>query len=146
MGSGALASTGFPINRERTAELLGFASILENSLDGVSSRDFATEAIYLCAQTMVDLSRLAEEIILWTTTEFSYAEISDAFSSTSSMMPQKKNAIVPEIFRAKTSQVLGDLVGAMGIVKSLPLSYNLDPAGTHKKSLELRPTRQFRRF
>jgi len=126
MGSGALASTGFPINRERTAELLGFESILENSLDGVSSRDFATEAIYLCAQTMVDLSRLVEEIILWTTKEFSYAEISDAFSSTSSMMPQKKNAIVPEIFRAKTSQVLGDLVGAMGLLKSLPLSYNLD--------------------
>ena len=126
MGSGALASTGFPINRERTAELLGFESILENSLDGVSSRDFATEAIYLCAQTMVDLSRLAEEIILWTTKEFSYAEISDAFSSTSSMMPQKKNAVVPEIFRAKTSQVLGDLVGAMSILKSLPLSYNLD--------------------
>jgi argininosuccinate lyase len=126
MGSGALASTGFPINRERTAELLGFESILENSLDGVSSRDFATEAIYLCAQTMVDLSRLAEEIILWTTKEFSYAEISDAFSSTSSMMPQKKNAVVPEIFRAKTSQVLGDLVGAMGLLKALPLSYNLD--------------------
>ncbi len=126
MGSGALASTGFPISRERIAELLGFESILENSLDGVSSRDFASEAIYLCAQTMVDLSRLAEEIILWTTKEFSYAEISDAFSSTSSMMPQKKNAIVPEIFRAKTSQVLGDLMGAMGLLKSLPLSYNLD--------------------
>ena len=126
MGSGALASTGFPINRERTAELLGFESILENSLDAVSSRDFATEAIYLCAQTMVDLSRLAEEIILWTTKEFSYAEISDAFSSTSSMMPQKKNAVVPEIFRAKTSQLLGDLVGAMSILKALPLSYNLD--------------------
>ncbi len=75
---------------------------------------------------MTDLSRLAEEIILWTTKEFSFAEISDRHASTSSMMPQKKNAIVPEIFRARTSQVLGDLVGAMGLVKALPLSYNLD--------------------
>ncbi len=100
--------------------------MLENSIDAVSSRDFATEAIYVCAQSMTDLSRLAEELILWSTKEFSIAEMSDEFSSTSSMMPQKKNAIVPEIFRARTSQVTGDLVGALGIVKSLPLSYNLD--------------------
>jgi argininosuccinate lyase len=126
MGAGALATTGFEINRERVAELLGFDSIIENSLDAVSSRDFATEAIYLCAQIMTDLSRLAEEIILWTTREFSFAEISDRHASTSSMMPQKKNAIVPEIFRARTSQVLGDLVGALALVKALPLSYNLD--------------------
>jgi len=126
MGAGALAATGFPINRERVAELLGFESILENSLDAVSSRDFATEAIYICAQAMTDLSRLAEELILWSTKEFSFAEMPDEYSSTSSMMPQKKNAIVPEIFRARTSQVLGDLVAAMGIAKSLPLSYNLD--------------------
>ena len=126
MGAGALASTGFPVDRDRTAELLGFDSLLENSLDAVSSRDFLTEAIYLCAQTMTDLSRLAEEMILWTTREFSFAEISDEFTSTSSMMPQKKNAIVPEIFRAKTSQVLGDLTAGLGLLKSLPLSYNLD--------------------
>lgn len=126
MGAGALSSTGFNISRERIAELLGFESILENSLDAVSSRDFATEAIYLCAETMTDLSRLSEEMILWTTKEFSFAEMADEFTSTSSMMPQKKNAIVPEIFRARTAQVIGDFVGAMGIVKSLPLSYNLD--------------------
>jgi len=126
MGAGALASSSININRERTAELLGFPSVLENSLDAVSSRDFATEMIYLCAQVMTDLSRLAEELILWTTQEFSFAEISDEFSSTSSMMPQKKNAIVPEIFRARTSQIIADIVGAMGIVKALPLSYNLD--------------------
>ncbi len=126
MGAGALASTGFNISRERTAELLGFESILENSLDAVSSRDFATEAIYVCAETMTGLSRLAEELILWSTKEFSFAEMPDEFSSTSSMMPQKKNAIVPEIFRARTSQVIGDIVAAMGIVKSLPLSYHLD--------------------
>ena len=126
MGAGALASSSFELDRERVAQLLGFDSVLENSLDAVSSRDFAIEAIYLCSQTMTDLSRLAEEIILWTTKEFSFAEISDRHASTSSMMPQKKNAIVPEIFRARTSQVLGDLVGAIGLVKALPLSYNLD--------------------
>ncbi len=126
MGSGALASSSFPIDRERVAELLGFDDVMKNSLDAVSSRDFAIEAIYLCTQTMADLSRLAEEIILWTTKEFAFAEIADEYSSTSSMMPQKKNAIVPEIFRARTAQVLGDLVGAIGIVKALPLSYNLD--------------------
>ncbi len=126
MGAGALASSGFNLDRERVAELLGFDSVLENSLDAVSSRDFATEVMYLCAQIMTDLSRLAEEIILWTTKEFSFSEISDKHASTSSMMPQKKNAIVPEIFRARTSQVIGDLVGAMGLLKALPLSYNLD--------------------
>lgn len=126
MGSGALASTGFDLDRERVAELLGFDSVLENSLDAVSSRDFAAEAIYLCSQIMTDLSRLAEEMIIWSTKEFSFAEISDKHASTSSMMPQKKNAIVPEIFRAKTSQVVGDLVGALGLLKALPLSYNLD--------------------
>lgn len=126
MGSGALASSSFRLDRERVARLLGFDTTLENSLDAVSARDFATEAIYVCAQTMFDLSRLAEEIILWTTKEFSFAEIADEYSSTSSMMPQKKNTIVPEIFRARTVQVLGDLVAALGIVKALPLSYNLD--------------------
>ena len=126
MGSGALASSGFSLDRQRVAELLGFDSLVENSLDAVSARDFATEAIYVCVQTMTDLSRLAEEIILWTTKEFSFAEISDIHASTSSMMPQKKNAIVPEIFRARSSQVLGDLVGATSLVKALPLSYNLD--------------------
>ncbi|MDA4129349.1 MAG: argininosuccinate lyase [Thaumarchaeota archaeon] len=126
LGAGALASTGFNIDRERTAELLGFDSLVENSLDAVSSRDFATEAIFLCSQTMTDLSSLAEEIILWTTTEFSFATISDEFASTSSMMPQKKNAIVPEIIRAITSQVVGDLTAALSLLKALPLSYNLD--------------------
>lgn len=126
MGSGALASSSFSLDRRFVAKLLGFDSLVENSLDAVSSRDFAIESVYLCAQIMADLSRLSEEIVLWTTKEFSFAEISDRYSSTSSMMPQKKNAIVPEIGRAKASQVVGDLVGALGIVRSLPLSYNLD--------------------
>src|SRR5579875_892352 len=126
MGAGALAGSSFNLDREFLSNLLGFDSLIENSLDAVSSRDFATEAIYLCAQTMVDVSKFDEEVILWTTKEFSFAEISDRFSSTSSMMPQKKNAIVPEIARAKTSQVIACLVAALGISKSLPLSYNLD--------------------
>jgi argininosuccinate lyase len=126
MGAGALSSTTFEIDRDMVARLLGFDSALENSLDAVSSRDFATETIYLCSQLMTDASRLAEEIILWTTKEFAFAEVKDDFASTSSMMPQKKNAIVPEIFRARTSQVVGDLIASLGILKSLPLSYNLD--------------------
>lgn len=126
MGAGALAGSSFELDREFVCKLLGFDSLVENTLDAVSSRDFATEAIYVCAQIMVDLSRIAEEVIIWTTKEFSFAEISDQFSSTSSMMPQKKNAIVPEIARARASQVLADLVGALGIERSLPLSYNLD--------------------
>lgn len=126
MGAGALASSGFPLDRKMVSSLLGFEGLVENSLDAVSSRDFAIEAIYVCTQIMSDLSRLAEEIILWTSREFSFASVADRFAATSSMMPQKKNAIVPEIVRARTSQVLGDLVGALGLVKALPLSYNLD--------------------
>src|SRR5487761_1782459 len=119
MGAGALASSGFLLNRKLVASLLGFDGLIENSLDAVSARDFVIESIYDCAQIMSDVSKLAEEIILWTSKEFSFA-------ATSSMMPQKKNAIVPEVARARTSQVAADLVAAIGIVKSLPLSYNLD--------------------
>lgn len=126
MGAGALASSGFLLNRKLVATLLGFDGLIENSLDAVSARDFVIESIYDCAQIMSDVSKLAEEIILWTSKEFSFAVISDKFAATSSMMPQKKNAIVPEVARARTSQVAADLVAALGIVKSLPLSYNLD--------------------
>jgi argininosuccinate lyase len=126
MGAGALASSGFNPNRKEIASLLGFAGLVENSLDAVSARDFAIETIYICAQIMNDLSRLAEELIIWTSSEFSFARIPDAYASTSSMMPQKKNAIVPEIERARSAQVSGDLVAALGITKALPLSYNLD--------------------
>jgi argininosuccinate lyase len=126
MGAGALASSSFYTGREYVAELLGFGGLIENSLDAVSSRDFAIESIYICSQIMNDLSRLAEELILWTSSEFSFAEIADRFSSTSSMMPQKKNPVVPEIARARSAQVSGDLASSLGIVKALPLSYNLD--------------------
>jgi argininosuccinate lyase len=126
MGAGALASTSLPISRQTVAKLLGFDSFVENSLDAVSSRDFATEAIYLCSQVMNDLSRLAEEIVLWSSKEFSFAEVPDEYASTSSMMPQKKNPVVAEITRAKASQVIADLTSSLGIMKALPLSYNLD--------------------
>jgi argininosuccinate lyase len=126
MGAGALASSGLPLDRKMVSLLLGFDGLVENSLDAVSSRDFAVESIYVCAQIMCDLSSLADELVLWTTREFSFAVVSDRFAATSSMMPQKKNAIIPEIARARSSQVLGDLVASMGLVKALPLSYNLD--------------------
>ncbi len=126
MGAGALASTSLPISRQTVAKLLGFDSVVENSLDAVSSRDFAIEAIYLCSQVMNDLSRLAEEIVLWSSKEFSFAEVPDEYASTSSMMPQKKNPVVAEITRAKASQVVADLISSLGIMKALPLSYNLD--------------------
>ncbi len=126
MGSGALASTGFPIDRALVARLLGFDAILGNSLDAVSSRDFATEAIFVCAQIMTDLSRISEEIVLWSTEEFGFVRVSDDFATTSSMMPQKKNPVVAEIARARAAQVQADLVGALSIAKSLPLSYNID--------------------
>lgn len=126
MGAGALASSSFNPDRELVASLLGFEGLVTNSLDAVSSRDFAIESIYICAQIMNDLSRLSEEIVLWSSTEFSFAKVSDAYASTSSMMPQKKNAIVPEIARARSSQVAADLVASLGIMKSLPLAYNLD--------------------
>ncbi|MGI0083449.1 MAG: argininosuccinate lyase [Nitrososphaerales archaeon] len=126
MGAGALASTGFDIDREVTASFLGFERLVENSIDAVSARDFAIESIYVCAQILADVSRFAEELVLWTSKEFSFAEIQDRYTSTSSMMPQKKNPVVPEIARAKAAQVIGDLVGSLCIVKSLPLGYNLD--------------------
>ncbi len=126
MGAGALAGSGLPLDRKMASALLGFNGLVENSLDAVSSRDFAIESIYVCAQIMSDLSSLAEELILWTTREFSFAVVSDSFTATSSMMPQKKNAIIPEVARARCSQVLGDLVASFGLVKALPLSYNLD--------------------
>ncbi len=126
MGAGALASSSFDVDRRKVAYLLGFAGVVENSLDAVSSRDFATEAIYVCAQILNDLSKFAEELVLWTSKEFSFVEIPDKYTSTSSLMPQKKNPVVPEIVRAKAAQAIGDLVGALGIMKSLPLTYNLD--------------------
>jgi len=126
LGSGALAGTPHPIDRHYTAELLDFGSVGRNSLDGVSDRDFAVE--FLCASSliMVHLSRLSEEVILWSSQEFSFVKLSDRVSTGSSIMPQKKNPDVPELVRGKTGRVFGHLQGLLTIIKGLPLAYNKD--------------------
>lgn len=126
LGAAAFASTGFDINRQRTCQLLGFDGLVENSMDAVSTRDFILEVLSDLSILMVNLSRLAEEIILWSTSEFGYLELDNRFASTSSIMPQKKNPDTAELARAKTGSVLGSLVSAMTICKALPLSYNRD--------------------
>lgn len=126
LGSCALAATSFPINRERTSQLLGFEGLVENSMDAVAARDFMLETLSCIVIFLLNLSRMIEELILWSTSEFGFVELSNEFSSTSSIMPQKKNPDVLEIMRAKVSRVLGNLNSAMSIVKSLPYAYNRD--------------------
>ena len=126
MGAGALATTSFPISRARVAELLGFSGVLENSLDAVSTRDFLLEALAVLSIMAVDLTRFAEDLIIWSTMEFGTVELPDEFASTSSIMPQKKNPDVLEVIRAKMSLVLGDYVACVATLKALPSSYNMD--------------------
>lgn len=126
LGSGALASSTYPINRQRTAELLGFARITENSLDGVSDRDFAIEFVSALSILMMHLSRFSEEIILWCSWEFHFVELDDAYSTGSSIMPQKKNPDVAELVRGKTGRVYGSLITLLTVMKGLPLAYNKD--------------------
>ncbi len=126
MGACALSGTSFQIDRARVAGLLGFDRIEYNTMDAVGSRDFILQSMSAFAILMVNLSRLAEEISIWTSTEFDMIEIPDEFVSTSSIMPQKRNPVVAEISRAKTSCVIGNLVGAMTMLKALPQAYNLD--------------------
>lgn len=126
LGAAAFASTGFPIDRERTTELLGFDSLIENSMDAVSTRDFMIESISSQANLMINLSRLAEELILWSSSEFDFIELNDRYSSTSSIMPQKKNPDIAELMRAKTGTVAGALMSVLTICKALPYSYNRD--------------------
>jgi len=126
LGAAAFASTGFEIDRERTAELLGFDGLVENSMDAVSTRDFLLEALSNSAILMANLSRLAEELILWSTSEFGYIELDNLFTSTSSIMPQKKNPDTAELVRGKTGSVFGALIAALAICKALPMSYNRD--------------------
>ena len=126
MGAGALATTSFPINRERVAELLGFDGLVENSIDAVGSRDFILETIAALTLTAVNLSQLAEDLIVWSSPDFGVVELPDDFTSTSSMMPQKKNPEVPEVIRARASHVLGDFVAAAAAMKGMPSTYNLD--------------------
>lgn len=126
LGSGALAGTSFPLDRESVARDLGFAQISANSLDGVSDRDFALDALFVCSTIALHLSRLSEELILWSSGEFRFIELSDAFSTGSSIMPQKKNADIAELGRGKAGRVFGDLLGLLTTIKGLPLTYNKD--------------------
>ncbi|MDF1508744.1 argininosuccinate lyase [Robertmurraya sp. DFI.2.37] len=126
LGAGALAGTTFPIDRELTAELLGFNGIYENSLDAVSDRDFILEFLSASSILMMHLSRLGEEIILWSSQEFRFIELDDAFSTGSSIMPQKKNPDMAELIRGKTGRVYGNLMGLLTVLKGLPLAYNKD--------------------
>ncbi len=126
LGSGALAGTTHPIDRIRTAELLGFDAPMANSLDGVSDRDYAIEFLSCMSILMLHLSRFAEEIILWCSWEFKFIELDDAYSTGSSIMPQKKNPDVAELVRGKTGRVYGSLIGLLTTMKSLPLAYNKD--------------------
>jgi argininosuccinate lyase len=126
LGAGALATTSFPINRKTTAQLLGFDTVLENSIDAVGSRDYILETQSALALLAVNLSRLAEDLIIWSSPEFGTAELADEFTSTSSIMPQKKNPEVLEVIRARASYAIGDFVTSAAALKSLPSTYNLD--------------------
>jgi argininosuccinate lyase len=126
LGAGALATTSFPINRDCTTELLGFNGLAENSIDAVGSRDFITETLAVLTLIAVNLSRFAEDLIIWSSPGFGVVELPDEFASTSSIMPQKKNPEVLEVIRARASHVMGDFVASAAAVKSLPSTYNLD--------------------
>jgi argininosuccinate lyase len=126
LGSAALAGTAFPIDREMTTAGLGFREPMRNSLDGVSSRDFALEFLGACAIMTTHLSRLAEEIVLWTSPAFGFVRLSDAWSTGSSIMPQKRNPDAAELVRAKCARVTGSLVTLLGVMKALPLTYAKD--------------------
>ena len=126
LGSAALAGTTFPIDREYTAQLLGFASPAENSLDAVSDRDFVIEFCACAAITMTHLSRFSEELVLWSSSRFDFIELPDSFCTGSSIMPQNKNPDVPELVRGKTGRVTGDLISILTIMKGQPLAYNRD--------------------
>lgn len=126
LGCGALAGTTFPIDRHYSAELLGFDSVYENSLDGVSDRDFAIEFLCAASLIMVHLSRLSEEMILWASQEFNFITLKDSCATGSSIMPQKKNPDVPELVRGKAGRVFGHLQALLAIMKGLPLAYNKD--------------------
>ncbi|HAB44257.1 MAG TPA: argininosuccinate lyase, partial [Acinetobacter sp.] len=126
LGSAALAGTTYPINRAYTAELLGFEAVAENSLDAVSDRDFGIEFNAAASLIMMHLSRMSEEMILWTSAQFKFVNIPDRFCTGSSIMPQKKNPDVPELIRGKTGRVYGDLMSLLTLMKGQPLAYNKD--------------------
>ena len=126
LGSAALAGTSYPLDRDRTTELLDFATTMPNSLDAVSDRDYLLDLVYACAVSMMHLSRLAEEIVLWSSSEFGFITLADAWSTGSSIMPQKKNPDFAELTRGKMGRVVGHLMGLLVTMKGLPLAYNKD--------------------
>ena len=126
LGAAALAGTTYPLDRQATADELGFSVVIPNSLDAVSDRDFLLDLMYACSVSSMHLSRLCEELVLWSSSEFGYVTMSDAFSTGSSIMPQKKNPDFAELIRGKTGRVIGDLVALLVTMKSLPLAYNKD--------------------
>jgi len=126
LGAGALAGSSLPLDPAGTAADLGFASVFDNSLDAVSDRDFVAEALFDLALIGVHMSRLAEEIILWSTDEFGFLRLDDAYSTGSSMLPQKKNPDIAELTRGKTGRLIGNLTGLLAMLKGLPLAYNRD--------------------
>ncbi|HQF03923.1 MAG TPA: argininosuccinate lyase, partial [Phycicoccus sp.] len=125
-GSGALAGSSLGLDPEAVAADLGFDAAVENSIDGTASRDFVAEFSFICAMTAVDISRIAEEVILWATKEFGFIRLDDAYSTGSSIMPQKKNPDVAELARGKAGRLVGDLAGLLTTLKGLPLAYNRD--------------------
>ncbi len=126
LGSGALAGTTYPLDRERVAELLGFAAVTDNAMDGVSDRDFLISFLAAASTCMMHLSRFSEELILWSTNEFGTLTLDDAFATGSSIMPQKKNPDACELTRGKTGRVYGDLMALLTVMKGIPLAYNKD--------------------
>ncbi len=126
LGAGALAGSSLPLDPERTASELGFSAVFDNSLDAVSDRDFVADALYGLAMLGVHLSRLGEELVLWSSSEFGFVELDDAFATGSSMMPQKKNPDVAELARAKAGRLIGHLTGLLATLKGLPLAYAKD--------------------
>jgi argininosuccinate lyase len=126
LGAGALAGSSLPLDPEATAEDLGFAACFDNSLDAVSDRDFVAEGLFALTLVGVHLSRLGEEVVLWTSEEFGFARLDDAYATGSSMLPQKKNPDIAELARGKAGRLIGDLTGLLATLKGLPLSYNRD--------------------
>jgi argininosuccinate lyase len=140
LGSAALAGTSFPIDRHSTATELGFERPMANSLDGVSDRDFALEFMAACAIAAVHLSRLAEELVIWTSAQFRFVTLSDAFTTGSSIMPQKRNPDAAELIRAKTGRVIGDLTALLVVMKGLPLAYSKDMQDDKEPTFEAADT------
>ncbi|MFN2593348.1 MAG: argininosuccinate lyase [Actinomycetota bacterium] len=126
LGAGALAGTTLPLDARVAATELGFSGVFDNAMDAVSDRDFACELVYAAAMCCLHLSRLAEEVVLWTSAEFGFARLADDWSTGSSMMPQKRNPDVAELIRGRAAAAVGDLTGLLGLLKGLPLAYNRD--------------------